>query len=61
MKNLSPATASEEGLADKLLSSLELELKCLSARPRDPVRGQRITFPYGIDGKTVSSANGRTV
>jgi len=48
-------------MTDKLLSSLELELKCLSAHLRDPVRRQRITLPHGIDGKTVSPRNGRTV
>ena len=48
-----------KGTTDKLLSSLELELKCLSVRSRDPVRGQRITLPHGIDGKTASPDRAR--
>jgi hypothetical protein len=47
-------------MADKLLSSLELELKCLSAHRHDLPEGV-VMLPYGIDGKTVSSRNGRTV
>jgi hypothetical protein len=39
------------------LSSLELELKCLSARRRTSPGGD-VTLRYGIDGKTVRSANG---
>jgi hypothetical protein len=41
------------------LSSLELELKCLSALHRESVRGQCITLPHGIDGKTVSPDRAR--
>ena len=48
---------SRRSLADKLLSSLELELKCLSARRHDLTRGD-VMLRYGIDGKTVMSANG---
>ena len=56
-EELVAGTRSRRRLADKLLSSLELELKCLSARPHDPTRGWR-QLRYGIDGKTVMSTSG---
>ena len=48
-------------MADKLLSSLELELKCLSAHRHEAVPESTVMRPYGIDGKTVSPRIGRTV
>ena len=56
-EELVAGTRSRRRLADKLLSSLELELKCLSARRRTSPGGD-VTLRYGIDGKTVRSANG---
>ena len=57
-EELVAGTHSRRSLADKLLSSLELELKCLSARRRTSPGGD-VTLRYGIDGKTVRSANGQ--
>jgi hypothetical protein len=46
VQNLSPAD-----VADKLLSSLELELKCLSARQRRLARGPGDAFGTASTGK----------